>query len=127
MARRTSALLLISFMVAPFTGFAFTTAQQRGAIVRIPVHGVIEMGLAPFIERSIREAQAAGARAVILDIETPGGRVDAAERIVDAVSNAEIPVYAFVNVRAFSAGALIALASRQIYMRPGAVIGAATP
>lgn len=127
MARRTSALLLLSTLFALFTGYAFTPPQQRGAIVRIPVNGVIEMGLAPFVERSIREAQKAGARAVILDIETPGGRVDAAERIVDAVSNAEIPVYAFVNVRAFSAGALISLASRQIYMRPGAVIGAATP
>jgi membrane-bound serine protease (ClpP class) len=127
MARRTSALLLLSSLIALFTGNAFAQRQQRGAVVRIDVSGVIELGLAPFIARSIREAQEAGARAVILEIETPGGRVDAAERIVDAVRNAEIPVYAFVNMRAFSAGALIALATRQIYMRPGAVIGAATP
>jgi membrane-bound serine protease (ClpP class) len=127
MARRTSALLLLSSLIALFTGNALAQRQQRGAVVRIDVSGVIELGLAPFIARSIREAQEAGARAVILEIETPGGRVDAAERIVDAVRNAEIPVYAFVNMRAFSAGALIALATRQIYMRPGAVIGAATP
>jgi len=64
---------------------------------------------------------------VILDLDTPGGRVDAAERISDAVSDARVPVYAFVNRRAFSAGALIALSTQRVYMRPGSVIGAATP
>ncbi|MBI4521751.1 MAG: nodulation protein NfeD, partial [Gemmatimonadetes bacterium] len=83
--------------------------------------------LAPFIERSVREAESAGAAAVILDIDTPGGRVDAAERIADALSDAAVPVYAYVNRRAFSAGALISLATQRIYMRSGAVIGAATP
>jgi membrane-bound serine protease (ClpP class) len=102
--------------------------SSAGALVYVvPVTGVIELGLAPFIARSIREASAANARAVILDIETPGGRVDAAEQIVDAVKDAPIPVYAFVNRRAFSAGALISLATDSIYIRPGGVIGAATP
>jgi membrane-bound serine protease (ClpP class) len=102
--------------------------STAGALVYVvPVTGVIELGLAPFIARSIREASAADARAVILDIETPGGRVDAAEQIVDAVKDAPIPVYAFVNRRAFSAGALISLATDSIYIRPGGVIGAATP
>ncbi|MFW6200189.1 MAG: NfeD family protein, partial [Gemmatimonadota bacterium] len=57
----------------------------------------------------------------------PGGRVDAAERIADDVQDASVPVYAFVNRRAFSAGALIALATDEIFMLPGSVIGAATP
>jgi membrane-bound serine protease (ClpP class) len=88
---------------------------------------VIEMGLAPFIERSIREAEETGAAAIILDVDTPGGRVDAAERIADAISDSEVPIYAFVNRRAFSAGAMISLATQRIYMRPGSVIGAVTP
>jgi len=100
---------------------------RRDVVYRIPVHGTIELGLAPFIERSLREAAAAGAAAAVLEIETPGGRVDAAQRIVNAVSDSEVPVYAFINRRAFSAGAMIALATRQIYMRPGSMIGAATP
>ena len=94
---------------------------------RLSVTGTIELGLAPFIERGIEEARAAGARAVILDIDTPGGRVDAAERISDAIEDAGLPVYALVNRRAFSAGALIAMATARVYMRPGSVIGAATP
>lgn len=109
---------------------AGTSAAQkpdRGDVVRIPVHGVIELGLAPFVARALREADAAHARAVVLDIETPGGRIDAAQEIVNAVKEARLPVYAYVNRRAFSAGAMIALAADGIYMRPGAVIGAATP
>jgi membrane-bound serine protease (ClpP class) len=91
------------------------------------VHGVIELGLAPFIARSISEAERAGARAVVLDIETPGGRVDAAQQIVNALKEAKVPTYAYVNRRAFSAGAMIALATDGVYMRTGSVMGAATP
>jgi len=98
-----------------------------GAVYRIPIDGVIELGLAPFVERVLREAAAADAAVVILEIETPGGRVDAAERIADAVSDSEVPVYAYINRRALSAGALISLATEGIFMRPGSVIGAATP
>ena len=102
--------------------------RRDGAIVyRVPVNGVVELGLAPFIERSIVEAQEAGAAAVVLDIETPGGRVDAAQRIANALEDAPLPVYAYVNRRAYSAGALIALATNRVYMREGAVMGAATP
>ena len=102
--------------------------RGEGAIVyRVPVNGVVELGLAPFIERSIMEAQEAGAAAVVLDIETPGGRVDAAQRIANALEDAPLPVYAYVNRRAYSAGALIALATNRVYMRDGAVMGAATP
>ncbi len=98
-----------------------------GSIFRVPVQGVIELGLAPFVERSLEEAQQAGAAAVILELETPGGRVDAAERIANAIGDSDVPVYAFINRHAYSAGALIALATDGIYMRPGSVIGAATP
>lgn len=109
-------------------GFAAPApAQAPGPVYLVPVTGVVEMGLAPFIERSLAEAREAGARAVILDLDTPGGRVDAAERIVDAVSDAGVPVYALVNRRAFSAGAMIALSTGEVFMRPGSVMGAATP
>ncbi len=77
-------------------------------VYRIAVTGTVENGLAPYVARTLREAEAAGAAAAYLDIDTPGGRVDAAERISDAIRRATVPVYAFVNPRAFSAGALIA-------------------
>jgi membrane-bound serine protease (ClpP class) len=115
--------LTLALLLTPCT----TLLSQAPVVYRIAVTGVVENGLAPYIARSIREADAAGAKAVYLDIDTPGGRIDAAERISDAIRNARIPVYAFVNPRALSAGALIAMSSNSIYMRPGGVIGAATP
>lgn len=121
MRRWTS--LTLAFFVLPW----LAPQAQAPLVYRIPVTGVVENGLAPYVARSLREAEAAGAAAAFLDIDTPGGRVDAAERIADAVRGAGIPVYAFVNPRAYSAGALIAISTNGIYMRPGAVIGAATP
>jgi len=102
-------------------------AAAQSVVYRIAITGTVENGLAPYVARSLREAEAAGAAAAYLDIDTPGGRVDAAERISDAIRRSTIPVYAFVNPRAFSAGALIAISAREVYMRPGAVMGAATP
>ncbi len=102
-------------------------AQSQAVVYRLDVQGTIENGLAPYIARGIREANTRGAVAIYLDIDTPGGRVDAAERIADAIRGSKVPVYAFVNPRAYSAGALIALATNGIYMREGAVLGAATP
>jgi membrane-bound serine protease (ClpP class) len=101
--------------------------EAQSVVYRVPVTGVVELGMAPFIERSLAEAAAQGVAAVVLDMDTPGGRVDAAERIADALSDAAVPVYTLVNRRAFSAGALIALATDHVYMRPGSVMGAATP
>jgi membrane-bound serine protease (ClpP class) len=103
------------------------SAAAQGTVHRVPLTGVVELGLAPFIERSLAEAYAAGAHFVVIDMDTPGGRVDAAERIADAIGDAQLPVYTLVNRRAFSAGALIALSTDGIYMRPASVIGAATP
>ena len=99
----------------------------QAVVHRIDITGTVENGLAPYVARSLAEAAAAGAAAAYLNIDTPGGRVDAAERISDAVRGASIPVYSFVNPRAFSAGALIAISANAVYMRPGAVLGAATP
>ena len=127
-ARSGSAAL--SLWIAGVLAPASTESQITdpfGPVYRVPVQGVIELGLAPFIERSLEEAAQAGASAVILDVDTPGGRVDAAERITNALGDSRVPVFALVNRHAYSAGAMIALATDRIYMRPGSVIGAATP
>lgn len=116
---RRLVLLLTALCVAP--------PAMAQTVYRVPVTGTIELGLAPFVERVIREANEAGARLIVLDIDTPGGRVDAALRIVKAVGESGVPVYAYVAHNAWSAGALIALSADSIYMTPGSSIGAATP
>ena len=117
------------FLAVPIllAGLATVAQAQRKVVYRIEVSGTIEGGLAPYTSRALREAVEANASAVFLDINTPGGRVDAAEMMADAIRETSIPVYAFVNPRAYSAGALISLATDGIYMTPGAVLGAATP
>jgi membrane-bound serine protease (ClpP class) len=100
---------------------------QGAKVVLMPVSGTIDLGLAPFTNRVIREAEDMGAAALVLRINTPGGRVDAAIQMRDALLNARIDTVAFIDKEAYSAGALIALACKQIYMTGGAVIGAATP
>lgn len=92
-----------------------------------PIEGIIDLGLAPFLQRVLNEAGQAGAAAVILDINTFGGRVDAAVLIRDALLKARVPTVAFVNKRAISAGALISLAAEKIVMADGGTIGAAAP
>jgi membrane-bound serine protease (ClpP class) len=105
---------------------ALPAVAQRPTVYRIPVTGTIELGIAPFIRRSLNEAERAGARAAVLDVNTLGGRVDAALAIVDAIGEAAVPVYAFVHPRAISAGALISVAADTVFMVPDALIGAST-
>ena len=103
-------------------------AQPEAKLVYVaPIEGIIDLGLAPFVQRVINEATEAGAAAVILEINTFGGRVDAAVLIRDALLTAEVPTVAFINRRAISAGALISLAAERIAMADGGTIGAATP
>lgn len=93
----------------------------------IPIRGVIDLGLAEFVERSVAEARRAGADAIMIELDTPGGRVDAGEEIRDALLEAGVPTIAFVARRAQSAGALVALACDYVVMAPGSSIGAAEP
>jgi membrane-bound serine protease (ClpP class) len=113
---------LASLLATPVWG------QQTDKQVYVAtVSGAIDLGMTPYLKRVLREATNADAEAVILDINTPGGRLDAALAIKDAILGAEVPVIAYVNREAFSAGALIAIAANRIYIAPGGVIGAATP
>ena len=117
-----SAWVSLLFLVAPVMG------AERAPIVYVAeVSGMIDLGIAPYISRVIKEAEAAGAVAVVLDINTFGGRVDGAVQVRDALLAAKVQTIAFVNPRAISAGALITLAAEKIVMANAATIGAAAP
>jgi membrane-bound serine protease (ClpP class) len=102
-------------------------AQSRPIVYVAPIEGLIDLGLAPFVRRVLDEAEASGAAAVVLRINTFGGRVDAAVLIRDTLLGAKVKTVAFVDKRAISAGALISLACHVIAMGDGATVGAATP
>ncbi|MFO6496291.1 MULTISPECIES: NfeD family protein [Bacillus] len=91
----------------------------------IPVEDTVEKGLSKFLERSFQEAKEMNAKHIILDINTPGGAVDAVLDMADTIHNSDIPVTAYVNRRALSAGAYLALNADDIYMAPGGKMGAA--
>tara|TARA_Y100001980_G_C14555620_1_gene344593 strand:+ start:4714 stop:6075 length:1362 start_codon:yes stop_codon:yes gene_type:complete len=95
-------------------------------IYRVPIEGVIDLGLPPYIKRVIKEAEASKINAIVFEINTFGGRVDAATQIKDAILSSEIQTIAFINRRAISAGALISLSCEKIFMTGGGLIGAAT-
>ena len=105
--------------------FILSLAQSQ-VIYKVPIHDTIDLGLPPFIERSIEMAENDKADAIIFDIDTFGGRLDAATQIKDAILSTKIPTIAFINRRAISAGALISLSCEKIVMTSGGTIGAAT-
>lgn len=102
---------------------AADNASEKVAV--IPIEETVEKGLSQFIKRSFKEAREEKVNHIILDINTPGGAVDAALEIADTIRASEIPVTAFIDSRALSAGAYIALNADQIYMVPGAKMGSA--
>lgn len=125
---------LISRSVFVFLGVMMTIAGlSRPALAEttevhiIDISGTIDLGISAFLERQIDQAQSSGATAFIVVMDTPGGRVDAAISMRDALLATDMPTITLVDTTALSAGALIALATDTIYMTPGAVIGAATP
>jgi membrane-bound serine protease (ClpP class) len=118
-------LALLALLTIVMGSIPSPTQPARPVVYVVPIQGIIDLGLAPFVQRVLDEA--AGAAAVILEINTFGGRVDAAVLIRDALLQTRVRTVAFINKRAISAGALISLAAEIIVMADGGTIGAATP
>lgn len=111
-------LVIISFH--PFIN------SQNKKVYYAEIDDEIDLGMAPYVSRVVNEANNENADAIIFKINTFGGRVDAATQIKDAILSSDILTIAFINNRAISAGALIALSCQKIGMVPGSSIGAAT-
>ena len=112
---------------------SLTFASQAGPTVYIiPVSGTVEPGMAAYVKRVLKEisgkTKTKTEAVFIFKMDTFGGRVDAALDIVDTISN--IPkgkTIAFVEKRAISAGALIALSSNLLFMKDNTLIGDCAP
>jgi membrane-bound serine protease (ClpP class) len=118
-------VFLLALILSALPFFSTHTSSADKSVHVIPVEGTVEKGLLAFINRSIQTAEDAGADLIVFDINTPGGLVDAASEIADSFQGTEIPTVAFVNNRALSAGAYLALYANEIYMTPNATMGAA--
>src|SRR5438270_2370001 len=124
--KKLSILVLIAVVSALEMGQA-REVIDKGDVVVAPINGEISPSLLTFLRRALKTAETSGARAIIFEMNTYGGRLDSAEEITSALNHATIPTYTFINSNAGSAGALIALATQHIYMSPVSAIGAAAP
>jgi membrane-bound serine protease (ClpP class) len=100
---------------------------KKGPVYKAKLTDVVDLGIAPFLDRVLEDAKNAGAVVFILEIDTPGGRVDAAVQMKDVLLRSPVPTVAFINKQAISAGALIAYAHDYIFWSTGSTMGAATP
>jgi membrane-bound serine protease (ClpP class) len=98
-----------------------------GKVYILPIQEDIMPPLVYVVRRGVKEAMEANADVLILEMNTNGGRVDVTEEIIQIISKFKGKTVTFVNDRAFSAGAFIAVATQKIYMAPQSVIGAAAP
>lgn len=110
----------------PDSRLAFATPLGDGPVYRVTLDGMIDNGLATYVERAIEEAEGAGASVMVFRIDTFGGLLDAADLIRKAILDTQLPTVAVIDHNAASAGALITYAADKIVMVPGSSIGAAT-
>lgn len=121
-------LVFFIFTTIFFISPHFLQSESQDKVYYIPVKGEINFGLAGFIDRSLKQAEENKASLIVLGIDTFGGRVDACFEIVKYIESIKnIPVYAYVQDKSWSAGALIALACQKIFMEKGSSIGSAAP
>lgn len=94
-------------------------------VVVIPVRDQIAEPLLYVLRRGLKEANANGAGAVVLDMETPGGSLGVALDIMEALDKFNGTTITYVDKEAISAGAIISTVTDEIHFAPGGVIGAA--
>lgn len=105
-------------------------AAGDAALARIVVDGTINPAVAEFVGESIARAAAAGAPALVVQLDTPGGLLTSARAVVKEVLAAPVPVIVYVapsGAGAGSAGVFVTLAAHVAAMAPGTSIGAAHP
>lgn len=103
---------------------------SAGEILLVEIDGSINPASADYLIGAIRQAEATGAAAVLIELDTPGGLVSSTQDIIQAMLNSSVPTIVFVSPRgatATSAGTFITLAANVAAMMPGTSIGAAHP
>ena len=124
--RATRALVLAGLWLALVSGAQAATPH----VVVLTATGVVDNVMAGYLEEGIASAATGGASAVVVKLNTPGGALDATQRITSALLEAPIPTIVWVTPaggRAASAGTFITLAGHLAYMAHGTNIGAASP
>lgn len=127
-------LILLALLLLASHAFAQDNAEPQVSekpepfkVVVIPIRDQIAPPELYILRRGLKTAIEQGAHMVILDMHTPGGRVDITFDMVKAIQKFPGKVYTYVNDEATSAGALISAGTDRIYMAPSATIGSSAP
>jgi len=123
--RKFVSLLLL--LVTLFSAQGAEPEIKPGSVVVIPLKNEVTQAQFYFLRRVLKEAEAKNAAAFIIDMDTPGGSLQAAIDMLGALMKSTVPTITYVNPNAGSAGALISLSTKRIYMAPVSAIGAAAP
>ena len=117
---------IVSFLLGMMVFTSAFASDSLKVIYRIRLDQDIDKAAQRLVIMGLEKATEAEADYVLLDLDTYGGAVDAADSIRSAILRYEKPVIVYVNMQAASAGALISIACDSIYMKTGSSIGAAT-
>ncbi len=117
---------ILTLLISMALGASLYASDSLTVFYRIRMDRDIDKAAQRMLVSGLEKADEAGADYVLLDLDTYGGAVDAADSIRSAILRYEKPVIAYVNMQAASAGALISIACDSIYMKTGSSIGAAT-
>ncbi len=123
------AIIILTIVLAVLSAAAITkSAEYGGGAVVIVIDGPIDAGAEHLVSRGVEEASARG-WVLVLEINTYGGYLVSADRIVETLKSSGLECAAWIppGGKAVSAGALIALGCGRIFMGEGSVIGAAEP
>ncbi len=110
--------------------FASASARADDLVYHTQIRGTINPATADYLESAIGHAERAGATAVVVSLDTPGGLVSSVKSMAQAIDRSPIPVVVYVEpagASATSAGALLMLAAHVSAMTPGSHMGAAHP
>lgn len=103
-----------------------TFAEDKTKIYLFKLEEDIAQPAVMRVEKALEKAKENNSDLVIMQLNTFGGELAAADKIRTMLLQSEIPVWAYINNNAASAGALISIACERIYMHSGSSIGAAT-
>jgi membrane-bound serine protease (ClpP class) len=115
--------------------FVDKTPEERAApllsedgkvhVYRVPITEAISKPNLFILRRSIKQAIEMGVKVIVLDMDTPGGRLDVTLDMMELLDRFEGETLTYVNRDAISAGAYISMATDSIYFAPDGVMGAA--
>lgn len=115
--------LILSLLVC-FSSLSMAMDEEK--VFVLPIETEIDMQAFRHVRKGINEAIQDNASYILVNLNTFGGALDAADSIRTALRTSPIPTIAFVNPNAASAGALIALSCDSVWISPNGSMGSAT-